>query len=252
MRVLVEAHAVPHPNTNSREPVLYLRYLGGADLQHHALAENVRADETVLEELHREGWLDIDYRDHEWHIVPTPTGRRVIEQHDRVTKLEPLADVSSIVDAVSTQFDSENKLGWPAVRPVLLSLRGYWEAAGFSPHGIQLPAVLVALPEEHLPLFVATVRALVSGDYLRGTTSLLTHELPAEVALTDRAHVVVDGWPGAPPDELAENLLAVLENSATVETDPVRRRRLQRLAETVREVGVSTAGEVLAKVMLGG
>jgi hypothetical protein len=61
----------------------------------------------------------------------------------------------------------------------------------------------------------------------------------------------IDGWPGGAPEELVENLLAVLRAAAATETDPARKGRLERLIETIREVGVATAGEVLSKVVLG-
>lgn len=57
------------------------------------------------------------------------------------------------------------------MRPVLAALRGYWEAGGFSPGGIQLPAVCKETPEEQDGMVVATFRALLAGDYLRGTTN---------------------------------------------------------------------------------
>lgn len=51
------------PTPVSREPIMYLRFLGGANLQHHALGEPPAADDAVLEEMQSEGWLDIDYRE---------------------------------------------------------------------------------------------------------------------------------------------------------------------------------------------
>ena len=75
--------------------------------------------------------------------------------------------------------------------------------------------------------------------------------MPAEVEITDRTRAVLDGWPGATPDELVENVLAVLAEEEASETDPVRKSRLKQMAETVKEVGVSTAGEVLARVLMG-
>jgi hypothetical protein len=157
-----------------------------------------------------------------------------------------------VLDAVATQAGTSSKLAWPAVRPVLAALRAYWEAGGFSPHGVALPAIFAALPEEHEGLFVATVRALVGGDYLLRMTDLSANDMPAEVAFSDRAHAVLDGWPGAAPEELVENLLAVLAATAATEADPARKRRLEGFAETVRELGVATAGDVLARAFTGG
>ena len=75
--------------------------------------------------------------------------------------------------------------------------------------------------------------------------------LPAEVQFSEKAHTVLSGWPGASPDELVNNLLAVLTKRAAEEADPDRKRRLEGLAESVRAVGVSTVSQVLSKVLLG-
>jgi hypothetical protein len=72
------------------------------------------------------------------------------------------------------------------------------------------------------------------------------------VALTDKAHSILDGWPGAAPSELAENLLAVLTATAAAEPDPVRKGRLEAFVGAVRDVGVSVTSEVLSKVIMGG
>src|SRR6185312_356952 len=161
----------------------------------------------------------------------TREGREVIEQMRRVESDEPTADAGPIADAVAAQAAANNKLGWPAVRPVLLALRNYWEASGFARHGIQLGAVMGALPVENRTLFGATVRALVAGHYLEPTTQLGTLDLPAEVEITDRARAVLDGWPGAGPEELFENLLAVLIAQEASEEDPERKSRLRQLTE---------------------
>ena len=231
---------------------MYLKFAGGSGLNHHALADPPAVDDALLEELSSQGYLDIDYREHNWNLTPTASARSLVEQHQRILDLEPVADLQPVLDAVAEQAGSSNKLAWPAVRPVLGALRTYWEAGGFSPHGVAIPAVLAALPEEHEGLFIATMRALVGGDYLLRMTDLSANDMPAEVAFSDRAHSVLDGWPGASPDELVENLLAVVAAMAAAETEPSRKRRLEGLAETVRELGVATAGDVLARAFTGG
>jgi hypothetical protein len=57
---LVEAHAQPLPNTGTREPIMYLKHLGGASLEHHALDDPPVVDDALLEELSYQGYLDID------------------------------------------------------------------------------------------------------------------------------------------------------------------------------------------------
>ncbi len=262
LRAFVEAHAQPHPNTGGREPIMYLRHLGGSSLEHHALAERPPGvDEALLEDMQAKNFISIDYREHNWNITPTSFGRAVIEENDRIESRDLIAEVEPLVEALSFQAQAENPLAWPAVRPVLAALRTYWQRGGFSQHGIQLLALREALPDEHGALFAATIRALVDGGYLAPAGvlgGLITDasggvsEIPGEVALTEKAHTILDGWPGAAPEELVENLLAVLAVAAADESDPARKRRLERLAETIREVGVSITSEVIAKVVTGG
>lgn len=128
---------------------------------------------------------------------------------------------------MADQASAGSKLAWPAVRPVLSALRTYWEAAGFSPHGIQLAPVLHTLPDEHRGLFSATVRALERGRYIEAPGVLAIGGLPAEVDLTDRTHEMLDGWPGAAPEDLVENLLAVLAERIEDEPDTSKKRRLK-------------------------
>jgi hypothetical protein len=110
-------------------------------------------------------------------------------------------------------------------------------------------------------VFAATVRALIDGGYLAPTGVLggqvtddeaRVTEVPGEVAITEKAHSILDGWPGAAPEEIVENLLAVLAVAAPDEQDPARKRRLESLASTIKEVGVSVTSEVIAKVITGG
>lgn len=230
-----------------------IRTSGGDLLKHHALREDAaEVDAALLQELEGRGWITVDDSRSTWQVTPTAKARALVEQHERIMNLEPVADIGPLLGVIAEQAQSKAKLSWTSVRPVLLALRGYWEAGGFSPHGIQLPAVLDELPEAHEGMFGATIRQLLDGGYLRATTDLVVNRVPGEVELTEKTHTVLDGWPGAAPDDLGENLLAVLLAAAEADPDPDRKQRFKKLAETVREVGVSTAGEVLAKVLMGG
>jgi hypothetical protein len=44
----------------------------------------------------------------------------------------------------------------------------------------------------------------------------------------------------------------VIAATAAAEQNPERKRRLESFAETVRELGVATAGDVLARAFTGG
>jgi hypothetical protein len=262
LRALVEAHAQPHPKTGGREPIMYGRPIGGSFLEHHALAKRPPGvDDALLEDMHEKGLISIDYRQHAWHITPTSFGRSVVEEDDRIRSRDLVADIEPLGEVLSLQAQAENPLAWPVVRPVLAALRTYWQKGGFSQHGIQLLALREALPDEKGQLFAATIRALVADEYL-ATAGVLgglitddegrVSQLPSEVTITEKAHTILDGWPGAAPEELVENLLAVLAVAAADEPNPVRKRRLETLAETIREVGVSVTSEVIAKVLTGG
>ncbi len=211
--------------------------------------------------MHTKGFITIDYLEHSWKITPTHFGRTVVQEGDRAASRELIADIDPLVDALSLQLRTENPLAWPAVRPVLLALRDYWQAGGFPQDGVQLLAIYEALPDEHGPLFVTTIRALQDGGYLAEAGVLggvatdhlgRRSHLAAEVTITEKARTVIDGWPGAAPEELVENLLAVLSAAAADEPDPGRKRRLETLAEAIKEVGVSVTSEVIAKVITGG
>jgi hypothetical protein len=241
---------------------MYIRHIGGSTLAHHALKESpAGVDEALLEEMHAKGLVSIDYGQNNWTITPTEFGRNVVDEDRRINGVELLADTDALVEALSRQAQSANPLAWPAVRPVLAALRTYWQSSGFSRHGIPLPALLAALPDECGTVFAATVRALVNGGYLEPTGVLggkvtdddgRVTEIPGEVMVTEKAHKILDGWPGAAPEELVENLLAVLAVAAADEQDPARKRRLESLASTIREIGVSVTSEVIAKVLTGG
>jgi hypothetical protein len=159
LRAFVEAYAQPNRGTGGREPILLLRHMGGHTLHHHALPNAPDVDEGLLRELMNHGWIDLDYIEHGLQITPTVTGRTVIEDQDRVQHADPVSDMASLVEAVAAQAASDNKLGWPAVRPVLAAVKDYWEGGGFSRHGVQLGAVLRSLPDEHQALFAVTVRS---------------------------------------------------------------------------------------------
>jgi|SRR5581483_2348201 len=262
LRALVEAHSQRHPNTGDREPIMFLRHLGGSHIQHHGWAEPPSGiDEALLEDMHAKGLITIDYREHNWNITPTEFGRAVVDESERIANRQPVADLKQLITAVEAQNQAPNPLAWPAVRPVLAAMRTYWQQGGFSKHGIQLPALGEALPDEQRALFAATIRALIQGEYLAQTGQLATSvaddsgrisQLPGEVAFTEKAHSILDGWPGAAPEELVENLLAVVAAKAAEESDPGRKRRLETLYETIRELGVSVTSEVIAKVLTGG
>jgi hypothetical protein len=119
-------------------------------------------DEATVDELWRASLIRCE------HIGPGSTlihplsdGRAMAEDCGRNESDVPAADLSQLLAAVDAQADSASRLAWPAVRPVLVALRDYWEAAGFSAHGIQLRPILTARPgARDVPS--ATARPLVA------------------------------------------------------------------------------------------
>src|SRR3954451_23149911 len=123
LRAFVEAHAQPYPGRATREPIMYLRHLGGSSLEHHALKDPpTGVDEALLEDMHAKGLVSIDFREDTWNITPTEFGRSVIEESDRVNNPAALADVQLLKEAAKQQAEAPNPLGWPVVRPVLAAL----------------------------------------------------------------------------------------------------------------------------------
>ena len=261
LRVLVDAHGMP-AHDGTREPIMFLPFRNG--LHHHALPEEIPyVDDAMVSELQAKGLIDLNYTGSNTILItPTPLGRSLVAAEDRARVDEPMADISGIVMALVDQKEASNPLAWPAVRPVLAALRDHWHAAGFSEHGIQLLPVARALPSDELaPLFGATIRSLVAAGYLEDSSLSATLSddetglrvrFPLEVALTERAHAILDGWAGAPASELVENLLIVLAQTAAAEEDPARKRRLEGLATAIRDLGISVTSDVIAKVITGG
>jgi hypothetical protein len=261
LRFFIDAHDQPDPRTGAREPIWYLRFHG--DLMHHALPdERPSIDEALIEEMQAKGLISVEHggRDgNTWKITPTTFGRHVAAEDERM-RADPAADTTALVAALERQANASSALAWPAVRPILSALNGYWRESGFPAEGVSLMPIAAALSDEYVPLFTATIRSLVSGAYLEAghLVSTITDEsgrkaqIPAEVAFTEKAHAVLDGWPGAAPSELVENLLAVLAAEAANEPDPTRRRRIEGFAAAVKDVGVTVAGDVIAKVITGG
>lgn len=233
---------------------MYVKSFGSRGFKHEALRDEDLPpfDDALLEEMQAQGTIDIEYRESTWMIVPTAIGREAVASLDRAENVTPVASLDGIVAATASQASTTNKFAWSAVRPVLTAVKDYWEAGGYSQHGVALMGIAEGLPDEHLDLFLATARTLVEGDYLRSRSDLSFEGVPAEVQLTDRAHAVLDGWPGAGPEDLFENLIAVLKIEAESTDVPADKKKFERVMETVRELGVATAGEVLAKVATGG
>lgn len=254
LRALVAAHETPHPRTGSREAIMYIRSFGSSGFKNETLRDEdlPPVDDALLEEMSAQGTIDIDRRKGAWMIVPTAYGREVVASLDRAENTTPVASLDQIIAAVDHQAASSNKFAWTVVRPVLSAVKDYWESGGYSRHGVTLVAILEGLTEANQKLFLATSRTLVEADYLRPNSSIDFEGVPAEFQLTDRTHAVLDGWPGAAPDDLFENLIAVLKDEAETAETPAEKKKFERVVETFRELGVATAGEVLAKVATGG
>lgn len=247
LEAFVDAYAVPNGH-GQRRSILYVRYMGGFGLQHHGASDWPRCDEGTIESLRRKGLISFDGKD---SFSPTQHGEAIIAQYKRGQDAALIADATPIFEAVRLQSEGDNPLAWPVVLPVLAALRDYWVAGGLSPTGIVITPLVKEIPDSLRNLLVTTVRVLGEADYLSGGNLALL-DAPVEVALTPKARAVLDGWPGAAPSDLVENLLAVLAERMRDETDPVQRNRWQSLLDVVKELGVGVTSEVLAKVLTGG
>ena len=251
LRALVTAHDQRHPRTGDREPIMFLRAMGGSHIGHHALANLPEGvDEAMLEDMHGKGLISIDYRQHNWNITPTAYARQIIDESNRINRDEPTTDLSELLRRNHNPGTGGESIALarcsPGHRRAEELLGGERILATWS----AVTTCGLAIPDEQQGLFAATIRALIQGAYLAATGSLAMvmsdegvtlGQLPGEVVVTDKAYEILDGWPGAAPEELVENLLAVIASAAASKPDPSRKRRLETLGATIRETGVAIA-----------
>jgi hypothetical protein len=253
--VLVNAFETPHPARGTREPLDFFRVAGGGKLQHHALPAHFdrAVGETDLEELSYAGLLDIDYRNGNWRLAPTPDGSQVVRDYQVAQDTELRAPADHFLTAAAEQAEDANPLAWARVRELLIGLREHWQASGFPADGIQMRPLVHALPTDHEANTDAGLRALLFDGYIEARSDIeISGGIPALVALTPKAFQALDGWPSENPTQLYGRLIAAIEAQEKETTDPARKRRLKKAGESMRELGVSTASEVLAKVITGG
>lgn len=259
LRTIVEAHAKSDPHSHTREPIYFLEHHGA--MMHHAISgDPPYIDGALVDDLQRKGLISVEYGGQGTQkITPTSFGRETIQGLDR-SEQGATADASPIIEALTRQSTAPNPMAWPAIRPVLEAFRDYWQASGYPAEGVGVRPLLKDLPDDLLAIFAATVRALSTSGYVDASPltakAMLddgsTHVIPVEISLTGKSREVLDGWPGATPRELVDNLLAVLTFVAANEPDPQRRGRLEGLVTAIKDVGVAVTSEVLAKVITGG
>ena len=260
LRAFVQAHAQPHPNTRDREPLMFIQNIGGSSIEHHAIDTSLEGvDEAFLEDMHGKGFISIDYREHSWNITPTEFGRNTVAESERVFSTDAVADVEPFQLALANQADSGNPLGRPPFAPcsrrsVDTGRRGGSPStASSSPPSPRL-SPMISCHSSQRPYgssseAVPADRGHACGGH-RGRRR--PHNAPPRrIAITEKAHAVLDGWPGPRPEELVENLLAAIAVAAADEPDQARKRGLERLGETIGELGVSVTSEVIAKVADG-
>lgn len=104
------------------------------------------------------------------------------------------------------------------------------ESTDISPQFV-VPEVRRLIDEGYIP---GELKPLFSGGDVRPW--YLT-----EARLTGKGARAVEIWPGV------DDVLAVLSRLAETETDPEKRSKFQRLASTVKDVGIQVVSEVLVK-----
>ena len=248
LTAFVDAYAVTTDN-GERRSILYVRYIGGHQLQHHGSGEWPRFDDGTIDSLRQQGLITFAGKD---SFTPTALGQEVAAEYKRSNEACLVGDPAPIFTAVEEQSVAENILAWPVVLPVLAALRDYWVSGGLAQHGLAMKPLIEEVANEFRDLFLATVTMLVEGEYLEAAGCLSVLGVPGEIRLTTKARSVLDGWPGAAPSDLVQNLLAVLSERVRDEPDVEQRKRWQSLLDLVKELGVSVTSEVLAKVLTGG
>lgn len=252
LAAFVQAYDVP-AGDRGRQPAMFLRTMGGLHFQHHGFGEEGPPpfDESVLALLRNQGLIEIEYHQNSQSISPSARGQEVAAEWERVQAAEAVADTAGVAAAVEALAEAESPTAWVGVRPVLAALRRYWVDGGLPADGIILRPIVSGIPAESQELFVATINMLVESEYLRSMGALTFADMPAAVALTDRARTQLDGWPGASPEDLVENLVAVISEQARQEPNSTKRRRLQAIVEAFRELGIQTASEIVSKAIMG-
>lgn len=254
LRTISKVHAQIDPDTGHRHPLIYLTGPGAGFRGHIEApsAEMPDVDQALLDDMRDTGWIDIDYGTSSYKVRPTPLGEAMCEATERCEIARDSSPPKDVLAAIADQFESESRMSWTSVRPVLAALRAKWEADGFSYNGLAAAPIWVSLPEEQRSLFSETLRRLEAGGYIENQLPALTsHEAPAEFSFTERTMQTLDGWPGATSDQLAENLIAVVNSLAASEGDSDERSKLESFGEAAKDVGVEVLSELLAKTVLG-
>lgn len=249
LRTLVEAYE-QRDDSGMREKFYVFSVSGGAMIQHRTL--NERVDETLIDELQLKGLLDIDYSGSGSTkiVVPTARARELIGQLETAFPEHIQAD--ALADAVSDALASDDPLAWDHGLAVLKAVDATWRAGGYEPTGVPIAALVSELEDGQQAVAKALMRSLLAGDYIRESSDLGAADLPALATLTDRARGALGGWPSQDPQVLAQALVSALDRAAQHEADPVKKRRLMAVGETLRELGVATASEVVSKVLVSG
>jgi hypothetical protein len=252
--VIVKAFDEPD-DRGRREPLFLFRAMQADALQHRALPPDFDRDldVTVIEELRYGGLIDVDEGRGTWKITPTPLGRQAVRDYQAASETTLSAPAGDFLEAVEQSAQADNPLAWPRLEAVLIGLRQHWQAASFPSDGVLLRPLIEAVPDEHRGAVVVALRARLQGGYVEASSDIeFRRGIPAIASLTPRAFEALDGWPSDSPAQPYERLLAGISAEADATTDPERKRRLQKVGESLRELGVNTASEVLSKVILGG
>ncbi len=241
---MADAFATPHPNTGGREPLLFLQYMGGQNLQHHAFdaTEWASVDEETLERLADQGLIRLDYGgQHSLKIYVTVDGERVAREAQRLLNGEEESELDPV------------DLDWEAVaQPVLEATYQAWIGRGAPADGVLTSAVADQLQEENLLQTYRTLSLLVEGGYLDQAGALATEHGPAAVSVTAKGLQVVGGWPATTGEAAVGALLTALDRAIDEADEPERRTKLERLREVALDVGQGTLAEVLKHLVTGG
>ncbi|MBK5232645.1 MAG: hypothetical protein JJE13_06655 [Thermoleophilia bacterium] len=239
-----EAFDEPHPNTGSREPLLFLKFMGGQQLQHHAFdADDEAIDEELLESLADQGLVRLSHTAKgSTQIFVTEKGQKLAAEARRLIEGDPALETQEAID-----------LDWDAVvRPVLQHTYEHWKKQGAPISGVLSTRVADDASQSDLEALRA-ISLLAESGYLSQAGSLSTDLGPTAVTVTPRGLEIVGGWPSTTGQAAAEALIAALDREIEeAEGQPERQGKLKELREVATDVGQGVLSDVLTRVITGG
>lgn len=215
----------------------------GGGLQHPALGDEERGvDVGDIEELENLGLLNVNWRgDLDGSFRPSAEGKRVVEEQRRIRK------VAEADKAISGGRGPG--IGWEAALPILQAIVDLYDE-GQAGEDVSQPQVCRRLGREDNDSGVSRAfEILERSGYVLGEMQIESLPGPLTVVPTEKALQLLAGWPTS-GDAAAQKLLSILDERIEEAPDE-EKGKLQRLRDSVVDIGESITAEVLVKLMTG-